>query len=209
METENQGTFARRLSEAPGSLESKIVVRMPKIRDASAFVGALAVADIGPDVLDALEKRFDEAAFVLVVKSALRNPAARSEMLGVLADLWVHEPDEATLSADEPPEDWEYDPPSDMVERGQLVGRDERWRSLSRRQKKRLVKRVELESFELSALSEFAEAFKKLPYVADFLESRQKPQEESSGESTMPSPKDTGGPTSESSSSTAPASAES
>jgi hypothetical protein len=179
----------------------KIEVRMPTFKNGADFVGILAAGD-ATDALSALDAGKDDdgkidemamlAALGMLVKNALRSPAARDELLYLMADLWVYEPPESVVKADEPPEEWEYDPPADLVKKGQ-IGRDERWRSLSVRQKKRLVKKLELESYPVNLAGEFVEAFKRMPYIADFLESRKKSEPDADGSSQMPSPDATDG----------------
>ncbi len=171
------------------SPKPKIEVKMPTFKNGADFVGILAAGDAS-DALSALDAGRDDdgkmdemamlAALGMLIKNALRSSAARDELLYLMADLWVYEPPESALKAPEPPEAWEYDPPADLVKKGQ-IGREERWRSLSTRQKKRLVKKLELESYPINLAGEFVEAFKRMPYVADFIERRQKSAKDADG----------------------------
>jgi hypothetical protein len=202
-ETNGQGNPAH-LSGSSG--KSKIEVRMPKFRDASNFIGALAAGDAS-DMMGALDREFNVAAFALLVKSALRSPAARDDIMFVMADLWIYDVSDAEIK--EPHEEWEYDPDPELVEKGQAIPRGERWKAISSKNRRRLVKKYMLEDMELDVVGEFVEAFKRLPYVADFLESRAKKQEAKDGESETPSQGDMDGETGTSKTSTAPESVES
>ncbi len=172
---------------------SRFRVRDPKIRDAKAFVGAIASAQMGDDTLQMAATGENQAAVVMAVKDAVASPDALDKLMYVFADLWEYEPPAAVLEAAEPPEEWEYDPPNHLVQKGQLIGRDEQWRSLSRRQKKRLVKKLTLEDEGLGAIEEFATSIQQLPMVRDFLSRSEKSAQEGSGSSMTSSNDATGG----------------
>lgn len=171
---------------------SRFRVRSPKIRDAKNFVGALASADLGNDTLELVNDGNNQAAVVMAIKNAVATPVALDKMMYVLVDLWEYEPPEAVVDADEPPEAWDYDPPRNLVERGQAISREEQWRSFSRRHRKRLVKKLELEDEGLEAIEEFGAAIQELPYVKDFLERARRSATDDSGGSGTPSSNDTG-----------------
>jgi hypothetical protein len=97
----------------------------------------------------------------MLLLDALSNPSTRDDLLFILADLWEYEPDKATI--DEPPDYWDYEPV------GKGIPRDQRWRGLSRRNRKRYIKRYEIGQLPLSALVEFVNAFKDTVNLTDFL----------------------------------------
>lgn len=207
MENGKQGNLSQLPpSGVPNSNEKpKITVRMPRFRDASNFIGALAAGDAS-GMMAALDREFNVTAFALLIKSALRSPAGRDDIMFVMADLWVHDVPDADIK--EAHEEYEYDPDPELVEKGQAISREEMWRSISKKNRRRLVKKYMLEDMELDVAGEFVEAFKRLPYVADFLESREKSQQEKDGESGTPS-SDEDTETETSTPSTAPGSVES
>ena len=184
---------------------SRFTVRHPTIRDAKNFTVAVASANINLDTAAMAEEGEREAAMLLMLKDALSDPRAMEGIMAVFADLWEYEPPISEIESEEPPEDWEYDPPSDMVERGQLIGRDERWRSLSKRQRKRLVKQVQLEGEGFEAIGEFIESLRELPYIKDFFTSSESASTEGTGTSSTPSKGATGGKTRKQNPSIAPA----
>lgn len=201
-----ESTNVTQLSNGTTTEKPKIEVKMPTFRDGMNFVGALAAGDAG-EMLGALDRGFNEAAFVFAIKSALRSPAAREEVLFVLADLWTRPV--SALEVDEPPEEWEYDPDPALVEAGKAVSREEQWRMFSKKSRRRIVKKLMLEEFPLTMIEDFADAFKRLPYVADFLASRETSRRGEDGSSETESPEDTDGETRRSTASTAPESVES
>jgi len=183
------------------SYDPKYAVREPDIDAITNLIGTI-LRSAGADTLKDVMSGFGEAdaaernqkaseGFVMLLLDALSQPTTRDDLLFILADLWVYEP----ANLDEPPEFFDYEPDPAKVKAGQAVPRDERWRALSRRNRKRLVKRYELGALPVSALIEFVNAFKETVDFAGFLGSVNSLSTASLGNSRTSSPADTAGTT--------------
>lgn len=191
-------------SEAGMTFDPKYSVREPNIEDATNLVGAL-LRSAGADTLRAALNGFnmgdDEAArqkaasegFVMLILDALSNPGTRDDLLFILADIWQYDPGKV----DDAPDDFDYEADPAKVASGQAIPRDQMWRSLSTKKRKRLVKRYELGQLPLSALVDFVNAFKETVNLADFLGSLKSFTPGAAGNSTTPSPDATDGQTNE------------
>lgn len=129
----------------------------------------------------------------MLLLDAMSNPGTRDDLLFILADLWQYEPPKSEV--DEPPDFWDYEADPELVAKGQAIPRDQRWRSVSRRNRKRLIKRYELGQLPLNALVEFINAFKDTVNIADFLGSLQSLTPGAAGSSPTPLRAVTDGPT--------------
>jgi hypothetical protein len=193
------------------SYDPKYAVREPNIEDATNLIGALlrsAGADTLKDVMSgfgdapgedatdeekaahtAARNRQASEAFVMLLLDALSNPGTRDDILFILADVWQYDPGKV----DKPHDDFDYEPDPAKVKAGQQIGRDEMWRSLSTKRRKRLVKRSELGALPLGALAEFVKAFRETVDFSSFLASLNMLSPGEAGKSSTPSPDGTGG----------------
>jgi hypothetical protein len=182
--------------------DPKYAVREPTIEDATNLIGAI-LRSAGADTLqsvmgdmsaaeddDARNKKAGEG-FVMLLLDALSNPGTRDDLLFILSDMWQYDPGKV----DDPPEDFDYDADPEKVAKGQAMSREQMWRALSTKKRKRLVKRYELGQLPLSALIEFVNAFKETVNIADFLGSLKSLAPGDAGNSSTPSPDDTDGQT--------------
>jgi hypothetical protein len=182
--------------------DPKYSVREPNIEDATNLIGAI-LRSAGADTLREVMSGFGETenedernlkaseGFVMLLLDALSNPTTRDDLLFILGDMWQYDPGKV----DDPPDFFEYAPDPAAVARGQAFSREERWRALSTRNRKRLVKRQELGQLPLGALIEFVNAFKETVNLGDFLESLRSLAPAKAGESETSSQDDTDGQT--------------
>lgn len=178
-------------------------VREPTIMDAVSLAGILAEGAENPQIFDAIESENNEAAMLFLFTGALRNPVSRNGLMYLLADLWIHEVDKETV--EEPHDEWDYEPLNDKA-----PTREQQWKSISRKNRKRMIKRFEVGELPFSALMDFGRALAALESINDFLSSVNTLVGANSGKSSTSSKEDTeDGRTNESTKSTARGSAES
>lgn len=157
------------------SYDPKYAVREPNIEDATNLIGAI-LRSAGAETLKDVMEGFGEAnpaekqrkaseGFVMLLLDAMSNPGTRDDLLFILADVWQYDPGKV----DDPPEDFDYNPDPLKVKGGGAISRDEMWRSLSSKKRKRLVKRYELGQLPLPALIEFVRAFQETVDLSAFL----------------------------------------
>lgn len=176
--------------------ETKYVLREPNIKDCANFVGALASGVEDYRIFEALATNDEDggamqAALLLLFARTIANPSSRSDLLYVLSDLWQTDAGEI----DEVPEDWDYDPDPVLVSKGQLVGRDERWRSLTRKHRLRIAKRIKLDNLPAREVKKLYRAFADSAGLDDFLDSAKEFIKANSGASSTESKTDTDGQT--------------
>jgi len=135
------------------AFDPRYSVREPSIEDAVNLVGALA-RGVTPETMRALASDNAEHGVYDLFLNAIADPLSRNEVMLVLADLWLLE-----VNADEPHEDWDYDPDPKNVERGQELSRPEMWRTIKRSNRKRLIKRIELGKLPVAAFKDFYHSF--------------------------------------------------
>lgn len=155
-------------------------VREPSIRDAVSLAGILAEGADSPQVFDAIGEGESQAAMLFLFTGALKNPRSRDGLLYLLADLWTYEtpPDEVEI----PPDEWEYEPISDKA-----PSREQNWKSISRKNRKRMIKRFAVEELPFGALMDFGRNIAALDSVKDFLDTVSSLVADTSGESTTDS----------------------
>lgn len=184
------------------TFDPKYSVREPNIEDATNLIGALlrsaggdtlraALNGFGQGASDEERQKAASEAFVMLLLDALSNPGTRDDLLFILGDVWQYDPGKV----DEPPDDFDYEADPAKVAAGQAIPRDQMWRSLSTKKRKRLVKRYELGQLPLSALVDFVNAFKETVDLGDFLGSLKSFTPAADGSSTTPSPAATDGQT--------------
>lgn len=185
-----KGEAAQEKPREEKPLDPKYAVREPNIRDAMMLAGILAEGAENPQVFDAIDAKENQAAMLFLFTGALRNPNARTGMLNLLAGLWDRQI--ADSAVDEPVDDWEYEPTAQQVKEG-MPSREERWRMYSRKTRKIMVKRFQIEELPLPALMQFGRHIAALDSISDFLDSVQKLVPEGSGSSSTGSSGDTPG----------------
>ncbi len=168
--------------------DPRYAVREPSIKDAMTLAGIMAEGAENPQVFDAIDAKQNSAAMLFLFTGALRSPSAREGMMQLLADLWVKEVPDAAV--ENPHDDWVYEVSEQQVKNG-APKREERWRMISRKNRKRIVKQAEIGELPFSALMEFGRNLAALDSIADFLEQVRSFVPESSESSTTDSNGDT------------------
>jgi hypothetical protein len=137
----------------------------PSIRAAVMLGGVVATGAKSPSLLGVLEGE-EEAGlnFAVFFLAAMDNPKTQDGIYHVLAEMW----DRDVLNEEiaEPIDDWEYEPTEQQVKEG-LPPREERWRMYSRKTRKRMLKRYEVEELPFIALLSFAKSLTERE-IADF-----------------------------------------
>lgn len=186
-----------KLKGVEGGAESvpAYTLRPPDLEDIANISGAaLKGADGDPQlVARLLSGKVETSEFATVLIRAMTDAGAREDMFFVLGDLWQHEP----ANVDEPPERWDYEPNPDLVDKGKAISREEMWRSITRYNRKRVIKRYEVAKLPPKALKSMWESLRGQVDLSDFLPTPPEPEEENSGESTTESNAVTDGPTNE------------
>lgn len=172
-------------------LPPKHRLRPATIDDAAILSGVLSAGVGDSQFAELVAKKNYQAAVALLASNAWSIPQNREDLMYLLAGMWEHD-----VSVEEPHEDWDYDPDPKKVEEGQAISREERWRSISRKNRRRMVKRIELGKLPAKELQGFWNALKGSIDLKDFLDSLKPPSVDSSGGSSTESNAATGGETS-------------
>lgn len=171
-------------------------LREPTIEDIGALAGVIGRGADDPDTLkglfDGKMEDLDLGSLLSILMRAIADPQAREDFYFLLADMWTHDPTEG-MSFEEPPEEWDYEPREDLVKRGQLISREEMWRSLTKRQKKRIVKRYAIGALSYRRLKDLWDSLSEVTDIKDFLNTSAEQAGVSSGSSTTVSSKSTAG----------------
>ncbi len=130
--------------------------------------GVIAAGTKSPSLLNALEGEGDSSEmglnFAVFFLAAMDSPKTQDAIYHVLAEIWNREVKNEEI--EEPIDDWEYEPSPEQVKEG-LPSREQRWRMYSRKNRKRMLKRFEVEELPLVALLSFAKSLTERE-IADF-----------------------------------------
>lgn len=171
------------------SFDPKYALSEPTIEDTVRLASAL-LRNADRQTVELLASDKAEKGVYDLFLGAVGNPAAFNDILLVFSGLW-----KLSVDVEEPHEDWDYEPAVSEVERGQKLSREEMWRTISRANRRQMVKRIELGKLSYRAWGEFYKAFRATVDLSDFLGSVQGFVKARSGDSTTDSPNGTAGPT--------------
>lgn len=182
--------------------ENIYTLREPQLGDVGRFARVLGQgATSNPDVLNELLNRdaseMDTSAVFGILLLAIADPQALENFYFALAHMWEHDPTEG-MNIDEVPEEWDYEPSPALVEKGRMYSREEMWRSLTKRRKRLILKRYELEKIPFRRVKDMWHSISDKIDIKDFLATSAEQAGVSSGFSTTESKEDTDGPTEES-----------
>lgn len=142
--------------------------REPSIRAAVMLGGVVAAGAKSPGLLASVEEGLDPSEaglnFAMFFLSAMDDPRTQDGIYQVLAEMWDREV--KTEEIEEPIDDWEYEPTEQQMKEG-LPPREQRWRMFSRKNRKRMFKRFEVEELPFIALLSFAKSLTERE-IADF-----------------------------------------
>ncbi len=182
-----------RAAEAKPDIDPRYTLRAPTLEDIGSLAGVIARGAAGDSdlVTRILTGKVGAGEFGAVLVRAIVDAQAREDFYFVLGDMWIHEPE----NLDEPPERWDYEPDPSLVERGQAYGREERWKTITRFNRKRVAKRYEVGALPASVLRSMWGSIRESVDISDFLSTASLQAEESSGESETESSDDMDGRT--------------
>lgn len=139
----------------------------PSIRAAVMLGGVLASGAKSPALLDAVEEGEAGLNFAVFFLAAMDDARTQDAIYHILAEMWDREVTSQQIN--EPLDDWEYEPSERQLKEG-MPPRGERWRMYSRKNRKRMLKRYEVEELPFMALLSFAKSLTERE-IADFFTS--------------------------------------